>query len=86
MPLQIALQGLGGNAVHLEEVGVAAVGSEPHRVAGMKAICHELTPEVDENAVDKVRTRVVQLMEGAADLDVDLKVDAGTGSNWDEAH
>ena len=46
----------------------------------------ELVFEVDENAVDKVRTRVVQLMEGAADLDVDLKVDAGTGSNWDEAH
>jgi len=46
----------------------------------------ELVFEVDEDAVDKVRNRVVKLMESAADLDVDLQVDAGTGSNWDEAH
>ena len=46
----------------------------------------ELVFEVDKDAVDKVRSKVVQLMEGAADLDVDLQVDAGTGSNWDEAH
>ena len=46
----------------------------------------ELVFEVDRDAVDKVRNRVVQLMEGAADLDVELQVDAGTGSNWDEAH
>ena len=26
------------------------------------------------------------VVHGAADLDVDLQVDAGTGSNWDEAH
>jgi DNA polymerase I-like protein with 3'-5' exonuclease and polymerase domains len=25
-------------------------------------------------------------MEDAADLDVALKVDAGAGKNWDEAH
>ena len=46
----------------------------------------ELVFEVEENAVDEVRTRVVELMEGAADLDVALQVDAGVGSNWDEAH
>ena len=46
----------------------------------------ELVFEVDRDAVDTVRDEVVTLMEGAADLDVDLKVDAGTGDNWDEAH
>ncbi|HSM30071.1 MAG TPA: DNA polymerase I, partial [Woeseiaceae bacterium] len=46
----------------------------------------ELVFEVDSDAVDTVRDEVVTLMEGAADLDVDLKVDAGTGDNWDEAH
>ena len=46
----------------------------------------ELVFEVDEDAVDKVRDTVVELMEGAADLDVALQVDAGVGSNWDEAH
>ena len=46
----------------------------------------ELVFEVDRDAADTVRDEVVTLMEGAADLDVDLKVDAGTGDNWDEAH
>jgi len=46
----------------------------------------ELVFEVDSDAADTVRDEVVTLMEGAADLDVDLKVDAGTGDNWDEAH
>ena len=46
----------------------------------------ELVFEVEEEAVDTVRDKVVALMEDAADLDVALKVDAGTGSNWDEAH
>ena len=46
----------------------------------------ELVFEVDEDAVDTVCDKVVELMEGAADLDVALQVDAGVGSNWDEAH
>jgi len=46
----------------------------------------ELVFEVAEDAVDKVRRKVVELMEGAADLHVALQVDAGVGSNWDEAH
>ena len=46
----------------------------------------ELVFEVDSDAVDKVRHKVVELMEHAADLDVALQVDAGVGSNWDEAH
>jgi len=46
----------------------------------------ELVFEVEKAAVDKVRDKVVELMEGAAELDVALKVDAGVGRNWDEAH
>ena len=46
----------------------------------------ELVFEVAENAVDDVRDTVVGLMEEAAELSVSLKVDAGTGYNWDEAH
>ncbi len=46
----------------------------------------ELVFEVDEDKVDAVRDRVVELMSGAAELSVPLKVDAGIGSNWDEAH
>jgi len=46
----------------------------------------ELVFEVDEDKIDGVRDRVVELMNGAADLSVPLRVDAKYGSNWDEAH
>ena len=46
----------------------------------------ELVLEVKQDAINEVRDGVVALMEGAADLSVALKVDAGVGSNWDEAH
>ncbi len=46
----------------------------------------ELVFEVASSEVDAVSGRVVELMSGAADLAVPLKVDVGTGNNWDEAH
>jgi len=46
----------------------------------------ELVLEVAEASVEKVRRKVVDIMCGAAELSVALKVDTGTGSNWDEAH
>ena len=46
----------------------------------------ELVFEVPENDVDSVTKKVTDLMCTAANLSVDLKVDAGIGNNWDEAH
>jgi DNA polymerase-1 len=46
----------------------------------------ELVLEVAEKSVDKVRDKVVELMCGAAELGVALKVDTGIGANWDDAH
>ncbi len=46
----------------------------------------ELVLEVAAGAVDKVRKKLVEIMCGAADLAVALKVDTGTGGNWDDAH
>jgi len=46
----------------------------------------ELVFEVEEKRIDDVRAQVIELMNGAAELSVPLKVDAGIGSNWDEAH
>jgi DNA polymerase I len=46
----------------------------------------ELVFEVREAASDELMSRVRTLMSAAADLRVPLKVDAGTGHNWDEAH
>ncbi len=46
----------------------------------------ELVLEVAEADVERVRDTVVELMTGAAELDVPLAVDAAYGVNWDEAH
>ncbi|MDS4317896.1 DNA polymerase I [Pseudomonas aeruginosa] len=46
----------------------------------------ELVLEVREDLVEQVREGIRPLMSGAATLDVPLVVEAGVGSNWDEAH
>jgi DNA polymerase-1 len=46
----------------------------------------ELVLEVKQSAVEKVRRKVVEIMSSAAELAVALKVDTGTGPNWDDAH
>jgi DNA polymerase-1 len=46
----------------------------------------ELVLEVAEAAAEEVRGKIVELMEGAAELAVALKVETGVGPNWDAAH
>ncbi|WP_019582999.1 DNA polymerase I [Thioalkalivibrio sp. ALE16] len=46
----------------------------------------ELVFEVADAAVEDLTTLVRKAMSGAADLDVELVVDVGTGANWDDAH
>ena len=46
----------------------------------------ELVFEVPESRVEAASERIRQLMTGAATLRVPLKVDLGSGKNWDEAH
>lgn len=46
----------------------------------------ELVFEVQRDAADELIGRVRELMSGAAQLRTSLKVDAGSGENWDEAH
>jgi DNA polymerase I len=46
----------------------------------------ELVLEVDERAAASVTAALRECMAGAAELKVPLKIDVGTGANWDEAH
>ena len=46
----------------------------------------ELVFEVAKDNTDPVREEIMTLMSAAAELSVPLKVDAGVGANWDEAH
>ncbi len=46
----------------------------------------ELVFEVQQDAIESVRTEIVNRMSAAANLSVPLEVDAAVGDNWDEAH
>jgi DNA polymerase I len=46
----------------------------------------ELVLEVREDGVEQARTALGALMSGAAQLAVPLKVETGSGTNWDQAH
>ena len=46
----------------------------------------ELVFEVREDQLDRLKQEVVQRMSNAADLDVPLVVDTGSGPDWDTAH
>jgi len=46
----------------------------------------ELVFEVADGQIETCRDAIAELMTGAAELSVALEVDAGIGSNWNEAH
>ncbi|MDU3156041.1 DNA polymerase I [Hafnia alvei] len=46
----------------------------------------ELVFEVHESIIDQTVEKVRELMEKSLELAVPLKVDVGTGENWDQAH
>ena len=46
----------------------------------------ELVFEVETASVERFREEIAGLMSGAAELSVNLEVDAGIGDNWNEAH
>ncbi|QSP95923.1 DNA polymerase I [Marinobacter salinisoli] len=56
-------------------------------VARMTMQVHdELIVEVREDIIDTIRDGLIERMSAAAELDVPLVVEAGTGDNWDQAH
>lgn len=46
----------------------------------------ELVFEIEENYIDTIVPKILELMSGTAQLKVPLIVDWGVGFNWDEAH
>jgi DNA polymerase-1 len=46
----------------------------------------ELVLEVENSILNEVKSMICQRMESAAQLDVPLLVEAGSGKNWDQAH
>ncbi|MCK6265550.1 DNA polymerase I [Vibrio sp. ZSDE26] len=56
------------------------------RVKLLMQVHDELVLEVEESVLGEIETKVQQLMESAAELDVPLIAESGHGDNWDQAH
>jgi DNA polymerase-1 len=46
----------------------------------------ELVFDVHKSELEIVMPKVIEMMENVVDLEVPMKVEAGTGNNWLEAH
>ena len=81
------MQGTAADIIKRAMIRVQAWLAESRAQAHLVMQVHdELVLEVAESEVEKVRGKVVELMCGAGELSVALKVDTGVGPNWDDAH
>ena len=81
------MQGTAADIIKLAMLAVADWLREGTTKTKMIMQVHdELVFEVDNDELDLVRDKVVELMTNAAELAVPLVVDTGVGVNWDEAH
>ena len=81
------LQGAAADIIKRAMIGIPETLKELGLGARMLLQVHdELIFEVPEGEVDETAAIVTKKMEGAADLELPLVVDTGTGLNWDEAH
>ncbi len=81
------MQGTAADIIKRAMISVDAWLSQADHDARMIMQVHdELVLEVSEDAVEAVVRGVTERMTAAADLSVDLVVDAGIGDNWDQAH
>ncbi|CAK1804336.1 DNA polymerase I [Vibrio crassostreae] len=56
------------------------------RVKLLMQVHDELVFEVEESSLAEIESKVQELMESAAELEVPLVAEAGHGDNWDQAH
>ena len=81
------MQGTAADIIKRAMISVDAWLSQADQDARMIMQVHdELVLEVPEDDVEAVVRGVTERMTAAADLSVDLVVDAGIGDNWDQAH
>ena len=81
------MQGTAADIIKRAMIRVQAwlVDTRPHCKMIMQ-VHDELVFDVAADEVESCCKTIAELMTGAAELSVDLEVDAGIGSNWNEAH
>ncbi len=81
------IQGTAADIIKIAMVRIhERLKSEKYASKMILQVHDELIFEVEPGELDRLREMVINEMSGAAKLDVPLKVDVGTGSNWLEAH
>jgi len=80
------MQGTAADIIKRAMIAVDAWCSAARGARLIMQVHDELVLEVEASRVDEVTTAVREHMMSAASLRVPLKVDTGTGANWDEAH
>lgn len=81
------MQGTAADIIKLAMLSVHGHLQEKQEQARLIMQVHdELVLEVHKDALAEIQPKVIELMTQAAELSVPLRVDAGVGLNWDEAH
>ena len=81
------VQGTAADIIKIAMIKVAAlIESDFPEVTMLLQVHDELVFELPEASLEVFRLQVVEVMESACSLSVPLKVDTGSGVNWDEAH
>ena len=81
------MQGTAADIIKMAMVQVDAwIQRDATDIRLLMQVHDELVLEVPEFRVEAASERIGELMTGAATLKVSLKVDLGSGANWDEAH
>lgn len=81
-----------GTAADIIKLAMLAVDNwicelnDPSDINMIMQVHDELVFEIKDEKVDEYTQKIIQLMENCATLDVPLLVEAGQGTNWDEAH
>ncbi|PHM71230.1 DNA polymerase I [Xenorhabdus sp. KJ12.1] len=81
------MQGTAADIIKLAMIAVDEwIVREQPKVRMIMQVHDELVFEVHESELAAAEQKIRELMEKSMQLDVPLKVDVGTGDNWDQAH
>jgi DNA polymerase-1 len=81
------IQGTAADVIKLAMINIHNWLKENKKKSRMLLQVHdELIFEIHESELNEVPQKIEELMESAFEMDVPLKVEAGAGENWLEAH
>ncbi|MDZ7719580.1 MAG: DNA polymerase I [Balneolaceae bacterium] len=85
--INMPIQGTAADIIKLAMINIHHWLKENEKKSRMLLQVHdELIFEIHESEMDEVPDQIEEMMESAFELDVPLKVEAGIGENWLEAH